>query len=113
MPRRLAREGGPDAIVLRAVSREAGVSHSAAYRHFADHDDLLATTAQRCPGALGELMEERLAGVTVADPVGTTRAAARGDRSGVRRLRGRGAGMVPHRVHHGRAPRVAACVPRR
>lgn len=71
---RLAREGGPDAVVLRAASREAGVSHSAAYRHFADHDDLLATTAQRCLGAIGELMEERLAGVTVADPVGTARA---------------------------------------
>ena len=43
----LARTGGPDAVVLRAVSRQAGVSHNAAYRHFADHDELLAAVAAR------------------------------------------------------------------
>ena len=32
----LAREGGPDRVVLREAARLAGVSHSAAYRHFAD-----------------------------------------------------------------------------
>lgn len=52
----LARTGGPGAVVLRAVSREAGVSHSAAYRHFADHDDLLAAVAARCMEELAALM---------------------------------------------------------
>ena len=32
----LARAGGPDAVVLRDVQRAAGVSNSAAYRHYAD-----------------------------------------------------------------------------
>jgi AcrR family transcriptional regulator len=57
----LAREGGPDAVVLRAVSREAGVSHNAAYRHFADRDDLLRAVCDRCMGRLAELMEHRIA----------------------------------------------------
>lgn len=55
----LARTGGPGAVVLRAVSREAGVSHSAAYRHFADHDDLLAAVAARCMDELAALMTVR------------------------------------------------------
>ena len=38
----LAREGGPDRVILREAARAAGVSHSAAYRHFADRDALLA-----------------------------------------------------------------------
>jgi AcrR family transcriptional regulator len=38
----LAREGGPDRVVLREAARVAGVSHSAAYRHFADREALLA-----------------------------------------------------------------------
>lgn len=56
---RLARTGGPDAVVLRAVSREAGVSHNAAYRHFADHGDLLAAVSQYCMLQLAALMTKR------------------------------------------------------
>ena len=37
----LAREGGPDKVVLREATRRAGVSVNAAYRHFADRDALL------------------------------------------------------------------------
>lgn len=59
----LARTGGPEAIVLRAVSRQAGVSHNAAYRHFADHDDLLAAVGARCMAHLGTLMLQRIAEV--------------------------------------------------
>src|ERR1700760_3016909 len=55
----LARTGGPSAVVLRAVSRQAGVSHNAAYRHFADQEDLLAAVGERCMLRLGELMLER------------------------------------------------------
>ena len=65
----LARTGGPAAVVLRAVSREANVSHNAAYRHFADHEDLLAAVSARCMGQLGLLMTERIAGITAGTKV--------------------------------------------
>jgi AcrR family transcriptional regulator len=71
----LARSGGPDAVVLRAVSRQAGVSHNAAYRHFADHEELLAAVAARCMAELAHLMAERTRAVRVRDPV--QRASAR------------------------------------
>ncbi|MGE0311648.1 MAG: TetR/AcrR family transcriptional regulator [Lautropia sp.] len=38
---------GPHALSLREVSRSAGVSHSAAYRHFPSKADLLAALAER------------------------------------------------------------------
>jgi AcrR family transcriptional regulator len=56
----LARSGGPHAVLLRAVSRKAGVSHNAAYRHFADQEDLLAAVAQQCMTRLSVLMTERM-----------------------------------------------------
>jgi AcrR family transcriptional regulator len=56
----LARAEGPEAVVLRAVSRAAGVSHNAAYRHFADHDELLRAVCERCMSALALLMERRV-----------------------------------------------------
>ena len=55
----LARSGGPNAVLLRAATREAGVSHNAAYRHFANQEDLLAAVADRCMSRLGQLMIER------------------------------------------------------
>ncbi|WP_042366399.1 TetR/AcrR family transcriptional regulator [Streptacidiphilus neutrinimicus] len=65
----MARTGGPDAVVLRAVSRSAGVSHNAAYRHFADHEDLLAAVSARCLDRLGALMRERAQAERHEDPV--------------------------------------------
>jgi AcrR family transcriptional regulator len=41
----LLREGGVDALTLRAAARRAGVSQAAPYRHFTDHADLLAAVA--------------------------------------------------------------------
>lgn len=41
----LTRAGGPDALVLREATRRAGVSPSAAYRHFADRERLLAAVS--------------------------------------------------------------------
>lgn len=55
----LARQGGPGAVVLRAATRMANVSHNAAYRHFANQEDLLAAVAQECMTRLGLLMIER------------------------------------------------------
>lgn len=65
----LARSGGPNAVLLRAASREAGVSHNAAYRHFANQEDLLAAVAQRCMTQLSLLMIERMDQVTARGPV--------------------------------------------
>ena len=48
----LARTGGPGAVVLREAARIVGVVPNAAYRHFADRDELLAAV---CVEALGEL----------------------------------------------------------
>lgn len=44
-------------MVLRAVSRTAGVSHNAAYRHFADRDSLLRAVCERCMTRLAVLIE--------------------------------------------------------
>jgi AcrR family transcriptional regulator len=48
----LARTGGPDAVVLREATRIVGVVPNAAYRHFADRDELLAAV---CVAAMDEL----------------------------------------------------------
>ena len=56
------------------ASRLAGVSHNAAYRHFANQEDLLAVVAERCMTQLGLLMLERTRLVTARDPVRRARA---------------------------------------
>lgn len=67
----LARTGGPGAVVLRAASRAAGVSHNAVYRHFADHEELLTAVAERCMAALAALMTRRVDAVPAGEPVDT------------------------------------------
>ena len=57
----LARQGGPDAVVLREATRRAGVAPNAAYRHFANRDDLLA--AVRAAAVAAHFMEAELAQV--------------------------------------------------
>jgi AcrR family transcriptional regulator len=65
----LARADGPEAVVLRAATRAAGVSHNAAYRHFADRDELLRAVCERCMSRLASLMELRIGQVSERDPV--------------------------------------------
>jgi AcrR family transcriptional regulator len=56
----LARAGGPDAVVLREAVRMVGVVPNAAYRHFANRDELLAAV---CTAAMRELAARMAAGV--------------------------------------------------
>lgn len=56
----LARTGGPQAVVLRDVQRLAGVSNSAAYRHYADRDALLAAVTQYAESRLADAMVARM-----------------------------------------------------
>src|SRR6476469_8731443 len=62
----LAREGGPDRVVLREAARAAGVSHSAAYRHFTDRDALLAEVSKYARSELAAEMRRR--GKRARDP---------------------------------------------
>ena len=59
----LARHGGPDAVVLREATRRAGVAPNAAYRHFANRDDLLDAVRAAAVAAVAEAMEAELAQV--------------------------------------------------
>lgn len=49
----LARTGGPDAVVLREATRSVGVVPNAAYRHFADRDELLAAVCAAAMNRFG------------------------------------------------------------
>ena len=59
----LARAEGPQSVVLREVARRVGVSHNAAYRHFADRDDLLLEIAGRAMALLSAAMRSHSAAV--------------------------------------------------
>src|SRR3954447_18516938 len=54
----LARSGGPDAVVLREVTRRVGVVPNAAYRHFADRDALLAAVRDAAVRELAQRMAD-------------------------------------------------------
>ncbi|MFB9393801.1 TetR/AcrR family transcriptional regulator [Streptomyces coeruleoprunus] len=71
----LARRGGPEAVVLRAATRQAGVAPNAAYRHFADRDALLHAVSQTAMGQVARTMEAEQAALPPAeDPVAAARA---------------------------------------
>lgn len=71
----LARTHGPEGVVLREVARRTSVSHNAAYRHFADREELLGEIAARGADQLELAMRRRLA--TVGAPDAPTRARLR------------------------------------
>lgn len=60
----LAVEDGPDALTLRGVTRRAGVSPTAAYRHFTDLDQLRTAVGIRALQALAATIEEHQSAVT-------------------------------------------------
>ena len=69
----LARAGGPDAVVLREVTRKVGVVPNAAYRHFADRDALLAAVRD---AALTQLARRMADGMNRVRPRADTPAGA-------------------------------------
>lgn len=58
----LAREGGPDAVVLREAARRTGVSAAAAYHHFANRDELGQAVKDQALELLTERMQAALGG---------------------------------------------------
>jgi AcrR family transcriptional regulator len=67
----LARVGGPDAVVLRRATREAGVSPNAAYRHFADRNALLKAVSDAALGLAADRMEAEIAATPASDDPAT------------------------------------------
>jgi AcrR family transcriptional regulator len=98
----MARAGGPDAVVLRAAAREAGVSAAAAYRHFADHDELLGVVRQRALEALAAAMRQSLeSGTPSPDPA----------QEAVRRLQALGRAYIRFALEDPGLFRTAFCPP--
>jgi AcrR family transcriptional regulator len=58
-----ARSGGPDAVVLREVTRMVGVVPNAADRHFADRDALLAAVGDEAVSKLARRMADGMSQV--------------------------------------------------
>ena len=73
----LAREGGPDAVVLREATRRAGVVPNAAYRHFAGRQALLDAVRIVALDQLALAMEQQMAvAAQVAEPTARARCCA-------------------------------------
>lgn len=86
----LAREGGPNAIALREVTRRAGVVPNAAYRHFANHAELLQAVRAEALAAVARSMEDELDAVPVRpSPAGKRPTTAENARARLRAV-GRG-----------------------
>jgi AcrR family transcriptional regulator len=56
----MARAGGPNAVVLREATRQAGVSPNAAYRHFAGQVELLDAVRSACLSRVAAAIEEEM-----------------------------------------------------
>lgn len=66
----LARTGGPGDVVLREAARRVGVSATAAYRHFAGHQELMHTVKDRALGELAAAMRAEVErSAACADPL--------------------------------------------
>jgi AcrR family transcriptional regulator len=60
----LARQAGPNAVVLREATRAVGVAPNAAYRHFEDRDALLGAVCTQAMRQLAERMDLARGSVT-------------------------------------------------
>jgi AcrR family transcriptional regulator len=98
---RLAAGGGPAAVTVRAAARDVGVTPTAAYRHFANHEALLDAAKHECTRRMAEAMRKRLdATPAERDPV----------RSAVLRLEAIGRGYVDFAIAEPGLFRTAFCL---
>ncbi|MFB9526277.1 TetR/AcrR family transcriptional regulator [Nonomuraea roseola] len=74
---KLMASGGPDAITLRAIAREMGMTANAIYGYFATRDDLVTTLISEVYTALADAVDAAWADAPAADPAGRIRAWAR------------------------------------
>ncbi|MFC4377298.1 TetR/AcrR family transcriptional regulator [Nocardia halotolerans] len=59
--RELLAELGPNAVTLRAIARELGVTAPALYRHYASHDELIERLRVEFCGDLAEFLSAQIA----------------------------------------------------
>jgi AcrR family transcriptional regulator len=97
----LAREGGPDAVVLREATRRVGVSPNAAYRHFSDRDALLDAVSDAAMSLLAAAIDVHFEAIAPGDPKDVACA----------QLRAVGTGYVSFAVEHPGLFRTAFFVP--
>lgn len=63
----LAARGGPDAVTVRAAAKAVGVTPTAAYRHFAGHEELLEEVRQRAFATMAQAMRQHLESLPTSD----------------------------------------------
>jgi len=96
----LAEQGGPDAVTIRAAARIAGVTPTAAYRHFAGQEELLSAAKERSRSRMATAMHKRLEALPdEADPA----------RAAVARLEATGRGYVDFALSEPGLFRTAFC----
>ncbi|WP_433197178.1 TetR/AcrR family transcriptional regulator [Nocardia sp. CA-107356] len=75
----LAETGGPEAVTVRAAARHVGVTPTAAYRHFTNHEELLNAAQEQAQQTLFGAMSETMASLAPqADAVARLGAVGRG-----------------------------------
>ena len=70
----LMASGGPDAITLRAIAREMGMTANAIYGYFATRDDLVTTLINDVSTALADAVDAAWEATSTKDPATRTRA---------------------------------------
>lgn len=70
----LMASGGPDAITLRAIAREMGMTANAIYGYFATRDDLVTTLINDVCTALADAVDSAWQATTAEDPATRIRA---------------------------------------
>lgn len=66
--RRILVEEGPEAVTLRAIAREMGMTASALYRYFDSHEALLIDLMAATAGELGDALRAAIAAAETDDP---------------------------------------------
>jgi AcrR family transcriptional regulator len=70
----LMAAGGPDAITLRAIAREMGMTANAIYGYFATRDDLVTTLIYDVSTALADALDAAWEATSASDPATRIRA---------------------------------------